>query len=283
MDRIERIFNALRYIEERLPQTADLEEIAGRANMSPYHFHRTFTSVIGEPVGKYCQKRRLTLAAKSLLESDNKIFSIALSHGYESQGTFSRAFKEMFGVSPKEFRKSVTSIPTLSTDPAIKNEKIKIEPQIVKKGGFKIIGFLKMSLIKNTPCNNLLKEFSQCSTADDFVAESNEVYGLNYYLKKYDSAGETPIIQFVGFEAKDYHQVTKGMFSKEVPKQTYAIFSYNESQVSAKQVYDYIYDCWFPNSGYLPAAPFEDHHTIKKINSDYEIQIFCPVKKNETS
>lgn len=111
MDQMERIFNALNYIEECLPHTAALKDVADRACMSSFHFHRIFSAITGESVGKYCQKRRLSMAVESLKNSDRSILEISLEHGYESQASFSRAFKDFFQITPGEARKILKPFP----------------------------------------------------------------------------------------------------------------------------------------------------------------------------
>jgi len=53
----------------------------------------------------YVIKRKLTLAAKALLETDDGILDIALDYGYDSRDGFSRSFKAFMGVTPAEYRK----------------------------------------------------------------------------------------------------------------------------------------------------------------------------------
>jgi AraC family transcriptional regulator len=52
----------------------------------------------------YIRKRKLSLAANDIMFSDEKIIDIALKYGYESPTAFSRAFSQLFGVSPSSAR-----------------------------------------------------------------------------------------------------------------------------------------------------------------------------------
>lgn len=67
---------------------------------------RLFSSVLGESVGHYINRRRLYNASEKLIHSDQKVIDIALDCGYESSEAFSRAFKAVFGYSPVAYRKA---------------------------------------------------------------------------------------------------------------------------------------------------------------------------------
>ena len=56
------------------------------------------------------KKCRMETAMKLLRETDRQIADIASAVGYESQGKFTRAFKEESGMTPREYRKVQTSV-----------------------------------------------------------------------------------------------------------------------------------------------------------------------------
>lgn len=100
----ERIHKALLYIEQHLAEDLSLDAIAEQACLSPFHFHRLFTGMVGQSVKAYQRRLRLDRAASWLLYSSRSIADIALEAGYESQEAFTRAFKAHFGTPPKRFR-----------------------------------------------------------------------------------------------------------------------------------------------------------------------------------
>lgn len=104
------IKESIEYIEDNLDNKIELKELADKAFLSKYHFHRVFHSVVGEPVAEYIRKRRLKEAASELVTTDNKIVDIALKYQFSSQEAFTKAFKRIYGVPPREFRTSKVMI-----------------------------------------------------------------------------------------------------------------------------------------------------------------------------
>ena len=110
MDYKEKIQTSIEYIEKNLNEKIALQNLAKQTYFSKYHYHRMFHELVGETVMAYIRKRRLTEAAKELLESNTKIVDIALKYQFGSQETFSRAFKRMFKASPGEFRRAQVNV-----------------------------------------------------------------------------------------------------------------------------------------------------------------------------
>lgn len=93
------------FIEGKLDSEVTLKEIADIAGFSPFHFHRLFQSLTGETIVEYIRKRRLTNAALELVGTDKRIIDIAFDYNFESQESFTRAFKRHFGINPGQYRK----------------------------------------------------------------------------------------------------------------------------------------------------------------------------------
>lgn len=89
------------HIERHLDGKLELETIAEAVHYSKYHLHRLFTKTVGITIHDYVQRRQLTEAAKLLVFSDKPVIEIALLCGYESQQSFSSAFKAMYKSPPR--------------------------------------------------------------------------------------------------------------------------------------------------------------------------------------
>ncbi|HSL46249.1 MAG TPA: helix-turn-helix domain-containing protein [Anaerolineales bacterium] len=100
------ILSTLLYIQSHLESDLALELLAGRVGFSPYHFHRIFREVIGEPAKEYIRRLRMDRAAYRLKISEETIMRIALDAGFTTHESFTRAFQRQFGMSPSAFRRN---------------------------------------------------------------------------------------------------------------------------------------------------------------------------------
>jgi AraC family transcriptional regulator len=102
----ERIDRVTDYVHHHLDESPSLTELARIACFSSFHFHRIFTAVTGESVNFFTNRLRLEKAARLLKYGNHSATDIALDCGFSSSSTFSRSFKQYFGLSPREYRKN---------------------------------------------------------------------------------------------------------------------------------------------------------------------------------
>lgn len=104
-DYTKQINRVIDYINLNLNRSITIDELSSLVDLSTYHFHRIFTSLIGEPIGKYILRRRLERAANVLLGEPVAIKDVAYDGGFSSVSSFCRSFKRHFGVSAEEYRR----------------------------------------------------------------------------------------------------------------------------------------------------------------------------------
>jgi AraC family transcriptional regulator len=102
MDSLKKMNDALNYIEENLTNDIDFKEVARLAFCSEYHFQRMFSFLAGISLSEYIRRRRLTLSAFELNNSNIRIIDIAIKYGYSSPDSFTRAFQNLHGITPSE-------------------------------------------------------------------------------------------------------------------------------------------------------------------------------------
>ena len=102
-----RISKVLTYVQENAESNPSLDELAGIAFQSPFHFQRVFQAQTGRRPIAHLRQFRLTRAAIRLRVSPEPIINIALDAGYANHESFSRAFRRHFGMAPREFRKFI--------------------------------------------------------------------------------------------------------------------------------------------------------------------------------
>jgi transcriptional regulator GlxA family with amidase domain len=97
---------ALKAMHERVENPWTVETLAAAAGMSRSAFALRFKELLGETPLEYLTNWRMYKATGLLQEEDKKLFEVAKSVGYDSDAAFSKAFKRVLGVAPREFRQS---------------------------------------------------------------------------------------------------------------------------------------------------------------------------------
>ena len=98
---------ALKAMHERVENPWTVESLAAAAGMSRSAFALRFKELLGETPLEYLTNWRMYKATGLLQEEDKKLFDVAKSVGYESDAAFSKAFKRVLGVAPREYRREV--------------------------------------------------------------------------------------------------------------------------------------------------------------------------------
>ena len=100
-----RVNAAMDYVEAHLADELTIETLAQVAHFSPFHVHRIFSAVTGETIGTFVSRVRIERAATLLTaRPDRPVTEIALETGFANPSSFSRAFREAYGMSPTEWR-----------------------------------------------------------------------------------------------------------------------------------------------------------------------------------
>jgi AraC-like DNA-binding protein len=94
------------WIDAHSHRQIDLEHAAGQADISPFHFLRLFSSVLGVTPHQYLVRSRLRHAARLLADDDSSITDIAYDVGFGDLSNFVRTFHRAAGVSPLRFRQA---------------------------------------------------------------------------------------------------------------------------------------------------------------------------------
>lgn len=146
MNNFSKIGEALKYIDDNLDETINLEMLSKKFFFSPFYFHRLFSVIVGKSLAAYIRDRRILYACKQLSCTERTILDIALDNGFNSSQSFSRTFKEIQGLSPSEYRKYGYQPVIISTDELIMKFTnrlrggIFLNPNIIKRDSIIIAG-----------------------------------------------------------------------------------------------------------------------------------------------
>jgi AraC-like DNA-binding protein len=94
------------WIDAHSHQEIDLEQAAAQAGISPFHFLRLFSSVLGVTPHQYLVRSRLRHAARLLADDGVSVTNVAYEVGFGDLSNFVRTFHRAAGISPRRFRQA---------------------------------------------------------------------------------------------------------------------------------------------------------------------------------
>ncbi len=290
MDWLNGLNCVMAHIEENLTGNLSQQTLAGMVGCSIYEFSRIFSFLTGMPASEYIRRRRLSQAVFDIQRGQEKIVDIALKYGYESPAAFTRAFKELHGVTPLSARRMGISLkiyPPMSFSLTLKgadNLKFRIE----KREAFQIAG---------------LAGYDEECDADDSLTPLWRTFMEKYDLSFWNGGGTdsyytAPFWQVSAYWFEAVSGKTKTIIGAEfkgkkpygtaveaIPAATWAVFSIN-SPTGIKYVpaaYTKIMTEWFPTSSYKRDNGAPNLEVFPKGDSaskDYTWEIWMPVKNN---
>ncbi|EQB87685.1 AraC family transcriptional regulator [Clostridium punense] len=262
MNNIDITQKVLNYIDDHITEKLTGEELASFAGFSTYHFYRIFRTLVGVTIMNYVTKRKLQFALYELSMGE-KVLDIALNYGFETHAGFTKAFKKYFGYAPNFYRiHAAITVPQrvdLKKLNANKTGGIIMEPKIIEKEAFKIIGYRFETTLKNNAHSRDIPAFwDKCGTGDserNLYASQNTVKHGEYGLCVNTNSDSEEFSYVLGVEVTDFYNAKKDMYTLLVPKATYAVFTTpavedKDFVASIEGTWKYILEEWFPSSGY---------------------------------
>lgn len=102
----QRVLRCLVQIESRLDAELSLDALARQAHLSPFHFQRVFTALVGESPAGFVRRLRIERAARRLRDRDEPVHVVAARAGYAETSPFTRAVRALYDCTPIELRAS---------------------------------------------------------------------------------------------------------------------------------------------------------------------------------
>lgn len=276
MDWLQRLNDAMAYVEENLTGDITLEEAARRAACSAYHFQRMFPYMTGIPFSEYVRRRRMTAAAMDLTAGNEKIIDLAAKYGYESPTAFNRAFQSVHGLPPKAAREkgaALKAYPPITFTLTIKGEEV-MEYKIVEKEGFRIVGFGTKEPMTMEDCFEKVPLF--------WTEHRQDIPRLCELIDGTEPQGVLGVSACDGGQFSGYYiavaterPLPEGMDEYQIPAGTWAVFPGTGPLPEAMQTLQKrIITEWLPNSGYEYAAAPD----IEVYGADnYHYEVWLPI------
>jgi len=249
------IQRAIQYIEENILSDLDVNEIAEKAYVSPFHFQRLFNLLSGLPLGEYIRNRRLSLAAVDLQSGGGKIIDLAMKYGYDTPESFSRAFVRFHGILPSAAKTKgakFKSFSPLSIKVSLKGGSV-LTYCIEEMKGFKLIGksirhgegySAAAGLWQQCHADGTVQALTEFSTSP-----GKELIGL---VDGSSFNGETQLYYVAAIYDKD--TIPDGYVVKNIPARTWIKFICPDltERHSDAEIWQRIYSEYFPASDYVP-------------------------------
>lgn len=287
MEWLIRMKEALDYIESKMEEPFNVEDIAKVAYSSPFHFQRMFFMLTGVSVKDYIRKRRLTLAAQELAISKVKVLDVALKYGYDSPESFAKAFRKAHGITPSAARESgvqLKAFPRLSFHLSLKGDK-EMDYRIEKREAFTVIGHVEELTTRDGMNLRRIPQLWIEANADgtsDRLLEIGVDKPLLGICADMNHENET-FSYWIAVEASPEaaHQEYQSM---TISASSWAVFtSVGPMPDAIQQVWARVFQEWFPATGYehTGGPEFELYLPGRPDAEDYRCEIWVPVTKKD--
>lgn len=282
MEWIERLNDAMDYIEKHLTEEIDYEKLGQIACCSSYHFQRMFAYMAGVPLAEYIRRRKMSLAAVDLQSRHMKIIDAAGKYGYSSPTAFNRAFQSVHGIAPSVVKNegvTVKAFPPVRFKITVKGVE-EMNYRIETKEAFRIVG-VSVPLHKD-----IEKNFA-------VIPPKWEEISTNGTLQRLIGMMDTPPMGVLGISTcndtepwRYYIAVSTSQEKNDleeyiVPAATWAVFPGEGTNQSIQELERRIVTEWLPTSGYEygDAPDVEVYLNPDPQNAQYEVWI--PVVKKQ--
>ena len=278
----------MKYIEETLTDRINERKIALLSGYSYPLFSRMFSIMVGYPLSEYIRFRKLSCAAIDLRETDEKIIEIAFKYGYESQDSFSLAFKKFHGHTPKEVRKgsAFQIFSPIRLSLSVEGGK-NMDIKIIKKSAFKIAGVAERVEEGGDFPNVWDKLFKKVSEEKLESLGNGQSYGACYEIEKNEK--ENPeskytVSYMAGYDVQNIDKAKDlGLSILEVPEAEYAVVKLKGIVPNCiHKGWKYVTGMFFPEQSYRHAGTpdFEVYSEGDMYSPNYEMELWVPIVKD---
>ena len=283
-----RLNKSLRFIELSYSEDILINDIAAASDFSMYHFHRIFSSIIGESPGEYLRRFRLEKAAAMLyIKPEASITEIALQTGHSSSSVFARSFQKRFGTSAREYRKKSHFIPApINTleQKDFSNESDIIPIEIRKEFNMRI-AYVRSGKGYGPSIQTVWSDLLSWAYSNDIITEESRLFGIP--LDDPEITSPAKCRYFAGITLSDNQEISGPVELMEIPDINFALFTFSGPVDKISAFYKKVYGSWLPRSSYFPDdVPVLEEYSIKytqprRISDPISLTLFMPLQSEK--
>lgn len=295
MEWISAIQKAIDYIEAHILEEINYSDVAREVYISSYEFHRAFSFLTGMTANAYIRNRRLSLAAREIIESDAKITDIAMKYGYETPESFTKAFTRFHGIAPKFARDASARLVLFNplTVKIILEGGKSMEYRISEGKAQKLIAIARSfsNEIINDDSNHDIPDFwDECGKKGliDALLDlrkdgKRDLYGLCTPTKEGEDFFEYGIGVLVDEDTKDFdleEMQSRGYRLWNVNPATYAVFDcMGEDGDCISDTWARFYKEFLPQMGYEAESETDFEIYLQNGKAGLFCELWIPIKK----
>jgi AraC family transcriptional regulator len=276
-DPLERV---LAHVERDLFEPLSVATLADVAGLSQFHFSRLFAARVGESVMAYVRRRRMLRAAAKLgrnpgVEDEIEapaLIALALDCGFDSQEAFTRAFAQVFGVTPGRYKRDPARYQASAMERAMnqtpgEKPNVTLLDGITRKDAFLVAGISERISKDNMQAVPTL--WPKLMQHVPFDGQKGPVcYGLCYG----SNMEEGSFNYMAAAEIEPGKKPPAALTLMQVPAQTYAVFRITlgagEIHPQMQAAMRYIFSEALPNSGRKPSGGIDLEVYGERFNPD---------------
>ena len=261
-ERLQAIADALQFVESRLRDPITVADIAAAAGYSLYHFIRTFNQTVQHTPYDYLMRRRLTEAARELLENERRVIDIALDFQFNNHETFTRAFRRVLGLPPTHWREQGIADPRFLM-PALNAEYLEYlntpdfeAPKLVGLEGIFLAGLMSPVTADHDGIASLWRNLRGALRGLPLNQGPRDFWGIRIQPQMPDGSA----FYFAGVKTPVLESALSTFVTKIIPAGDYVCLKQKNPDADLEFALTYLYHTILPKAGYRLAAPLEIEH-----------------------
>jgi AraC family transcriptional regulator len=254
---LKRVQQGIDYVEAHLDTEIALSDVAKAAGLSQWHFQRVFRALTNETLKTYIRSRRFAKALDQLLTTKLPILDIAMAAGFETQESFTRAFKSCFSITPGQYRafgsrsQFVKKVELDADYLRHIHRNVSLVPEVFEQRTMQLVAVRTLFYGIDSEKNNLAKKLPPLWAS--FLPRLGEVPhavpGVCYGVVSPVHDSSDQLQYFAAIEVSQRAALPDGMLALEVPGARYAKFGHLGPVNGIDNTVNYIYSSWLLSSG----------------------------------